>query len=75
MLHRFKSCLTCSDLHNVLDVINKDFSVANVTCIKRPFCGVNYLADGNGADHNVNLNLRQKIGFNLNTAVIFGLAL
>ena len=67
--------LAGTDFYNILNVINKDFSVADVTGIKNLFRCFDNASDRNLAYNNVKLNLRKERRLNLNAAVELRLAL
>ena len=48
----------CTNLYNVFNIVNEYFTVADMTCVKNLFSGLNNLRYGNLADNYVNLNLR-----------------
>ena len=75
VLHCFDAGFACSYLYNVLDVINEDLAVADMSGVKNLLGSFDYRGNGNRADYNVNLYLRQEVSFDLYAAVVFGLTL
>ena len=64
-----------SDLYHVFNVIYKDLAVADVTGVQNLFGSLDNRSYRNLADNDINLNLGQKVGFNRNTSVVFGVDL
>ena len=62
-------------LYRVLDTVDKYLAVADVTGVKHLLCRLYDIADGNGAYDDIDLYLRKKARLDLNSAVVFRLAL
>ena len=71
ILQSIKTAFPGSYLNNFLYIIDKDFSISDVTGVKRLFCRLHNSAHRYCADNNFYLDLRKKREVYWYTAVIF----
>ena len=67
--------LTGTDLDHVLNIIDEDFAVADISGIQRLLNGLDQGLDRNTADNDIDLDFRQQAGGNRSSSEVESVAL